>query len=66
MKRCAYCKRVFIPSEHDTDFGGFMLCGAYCIQKYFSPKFNLQKFREEQGGEYGTNMEKKRGRGAKN
>ena len=54
---CSQCKRSYIPTLSDPDYGTVNFCGNICMTQYFAPKFNLKKLREEQGGEYGTDLE---------
>ena len=55
MTKCPACKRT-IGRNHIT-LGGVKYCDMRCYELCIKPKFNLKKFREGQGGEYGTDME---------
>jgi hypothetical protein len=59
MNKCAYCKAP-IGETSFVVVNGAKYCSWQCSQlRWQRNRFNLQKFREEQGGEY--DMEHKGG-----
>lgn len=61
--KCAQCSHPL--DENYLVVNGHRFCNWTC-QHLFHPVFNLQKFREGQGRDYGLNMEKKRRKGTGN